>query len=59
MNRLGKKCGYHALTFGWLVDQLIRRIDPKHRSVARFFREEIAIPFGSILNFPSNLLMLK
>ncbi|VDN50644.1 unnamed protein product [Dracunculus medinensis] len=43
----GKKCGYHALTFGWLVDQLIRRIDPKHRSVARFFREEIAIPFDA------------
>lgn len=40
----GEKVAYHAITFGWIVDQLIRRIDPKHRSVSAFFREEIAIP---------------
>uniref|UniRef100_A0A914D8Z3 Beta-lactamase-related domain-containing protein n=1 Tax=Acrobeloides nanus TaxID=290746 RepID=A0A914D8Z3_9BILA len=38
----GTKSGYHALTYGWLVDQIIRRVDPKKRSVGQFFREEIA-----------------
>ncbi|KAK0395339.1 hypothetical protein QR680_001239 [Steinernema hermaphroditum] len=38
----GSKSGYHALTYGWLVDQLVRRIDPKHRSIGQFFREEVA-----------------
>uniref|UniRef100_A0A914WTT1 Beta-lactamase-related domain-containing protein n=1 Tax=Plectus sambesii TaxID=2011161 RepID=A0A914WTT1_9BILA len=40
----GTKSGYHALTYGWLVDQIVRRADPKHRSIGQFFREEIAIP---------------
>lgn len=35
---------YHAMTFGWLCGELIRRIDG--RSVGRFFREEIAGPLG-------------
>ncbi|XP_013378744.1 beta-lactamase domain-containing protein 2 [Lingula anatina] len=38
--------GYHALTFGWLVDQLVRRVDPNHRSVGQFFQDEVAKPFG-------------
>ncbi|CAG9529838.1 unnamed protein product [Cercopithifilaria johnstoni] len=41
---LGKEVGYHALTFGWLVDQLIRRVDLKKRSLSQFFKEEIAEP---------------
>ena len=40
---LGRPC-YHALTFGWLVDELIRRIDG--RSVGRYFHDEIAVPYG-------------
>ncbi|PAV72631.1 hypothetical protein WR25_21086 [Diploscapter pachys] len=40
----GTKVGYHALTYGWLLDQLVRRIDPEHRSIGTFFREEIAQP---------------
>jgi len=35
--------GYHALTFGWLVGELIRRVDG--RSVGEYFKEEIALPF--------------
>ncbi len=38
---VGDPC-YHALTFGWLCDELIRRIDG--RSVGRFFADEIAGP---------------
>ncbi|KJH47873.1 beta-lactamase [Dictyocaulus viviparus] len=42
----GTKSGYHAITFGWIVDQIIRRVDPLHRSVGQFFREEVAIKYG-------------
>ncbi|CAJ0573474.1 unnamed protein product, partial [Mesorhabditis spiculigera] len=38
----GTKHGYHALTYGWLVDQIVRRADPLHRGVGQYFREEIA-----------------
>lgn len=33
---------YHAITWGWLVDELVRRIDG--RTVSRFFAEEFAVP---------------
>ena len=39
----GTSQGYHALTFGWLVGELIRRVDG--RSVGEYFKEEIALPF--------------
>ncbi|VDK46639.1 unnamed protein product [Gongylonema pulchrum] len=47
----GQGVGYHAMTFGWLVDQLVRRIDPKKRSLAQFFKEEIAQPHGKSFTF--------
>ena len=40
----GSAHGYHALTYGWLVGEVIRRIDG--RSLGTFFREEIAEPLG-------------
>ena len=40
----GSSQGYHALTYGWLVGEIIRRVDG--RSVGRYFKEEIAQPFG-------------
>jgi CubicO group peptidase (beta-lactamase class C family) len=40
----GMKHGYHALTLGWYQSELIRRIDPQHRSLGAFFRDEIAAP---------------
>lgn len=33
---------YHALTFGWLCGELVRRVDG--RSVGRFFADEVARP---------------
>ena len=33
---------YHALTYGWLCGELVRRVDG--RSIGRFFAEEIATP---------------
>lgn len=38
----GTKSGYHAVTYGWLVDQIVRKVDPKKRSIGTFFREEVA-----------------
>ena len=35
---------YHALTIGWLIGALVRRIDG--RTVGRFFADEIARPLG-------------
>lgn len=40
----GTKHGYHALTFGWLVGEVVRRITGK--SVGTYVREEIAGPLG-------------
>jgi CubicO group peptidase (beta-lactamase class C family) len=40
----GTDTGYHALTFGWLVGEVVRRIDG--RSVGTFLRDEIARPLG-------------
>lgn len=33
---------YHALTYGWLCGELLRRVDG--RSIGRFFAEEVAAP---------------
>jgi CubicO group peptidase (beta-lactamase class C family) len=40
----GMKHGYHTLTLGWYQSELIRRIDPQHRSLGAFFRDEISGP---------------
>jgi len=40
----GTAHGYHAVTFGYLLGELIRRVDG--RSLAQFFAEEIAGPLG-------------
>jgi CubicO group peptidase (beta-lactamase class C family) len=40
----GTAHGYHALTYGWLVGELVRRVDG--RDIGRFVNEEIAGPLG-------------
>jgi CubicO group peptidase (beta-lactamase class C family) len=42
----GTRHGYHAITFGWLAGELVRRSDPAHRSLGTFLAEEIAGPLG-------------
>ncbi len=42
----GTRQGYHALTIGWYESELIRRVDPEHRSLGRFFADEVAAPLG-------------
>jgi CubicO group peptidase (beta-lactamase class C family) len=41
----GSKSGYHSITQGNLVGEVVRRVDG--RSVGRFFAEEIARPVGA------------
>lgn len=42
----GMRHGYHTFTLGWYQSELIRRIDPQHRSLGVFFQDEIADPLG-------------
>lgn len=42
----GRRHGYHTLTLGLYMQELIRRVDPAHRSLGRFFHDEIAVPLG-------------
>src|SRR5436309_4425915 len=41
----GTRHGYHALTYGYLVGEVIRRVSGS--SVGRFFRAEVAEPLGA------------
>jgi CubicO group peptidase (beta-lactamase class C family) len=40
----GTAHGYHALTYGWLVSEVVRRVDG--RSVARYLADEVVAPLG-------------
>ena len=42
----GTRQAYHALTLGFYEGELLRRIDPKRRSLGQFFQDEIASPLG-------------
>lgn len=41
----GSRCVYHALTYGHLAGEVLRRVDG--RSIGRFIAEEIAVPLGA------------
>jgi CubicO group peptidase (beta-lactamase class C family) len=43
---IGTGHGYHAVTYGFLAGELIRRVDPKHRTPGQFIAEEIVAPLG-------------
>jgi CubicO group peptidase (beta-lactamase class C family) len=42
----GTRQAYHALTLGFYEGELLRRVDPQHRSLGQFFENEIAAPLG-------------
>jgi CubicO group peptidase (beta-lactamase class C family) len=42
----GARQAYHAITLGFYQNELLRRIDPRHRSLGQFFQDEIASPLG-------------
>ena len=42
----GTRQAYHAITLGFYESELLRRIDPRRRSVGQLFQDEIATPLG-------------
>jgi len=40
----GTRQGYHAITLGFYEGELLRRVDPRHRTLGQFFQDEIATP---------------
>jgi CubicO group peptidase (beta-lactamase class C family) len=40
----GARVDYHALTLGYYESELLRRVDPKNRSIGQYFQDEIATP---------------
>jgi CubicO group peptidase (beta-lactamase class C family) len=42
----GERQAYHAVSLGFYEGELLRRLDPQHRSLGRFFHDEIATPLG-------------
>jgi CubicO group peptidase (beta-lactamase class C family) len=42
----GTRQAYHALTLGFYEGELMRRVDPSHRTLGRFFHDEIAARLG-------------
>jgi CubicO group peptidase (beta-lactamase class C family) len=42
----GRRQAYHAITLGFYEGELLRRVDPQHRSLGQFFQDEIATPLS-------------
>jgi hypothetical protein len=40
----GSKRVYHSITRGWIVNEILIRVDPKHRNMNQFIKDEIACP---------------
>ena len=37
---------YHALTRGWVINEIVRRVDPQGRTMGQILRQEIQEPMG-------------
>ena len=46
----GARRNYHALTRGWVVNELFRRVDPNQRTLGEYLRDDIAKPLGADIN---------
>ena len=42
----GARQAYHAITLGFYEAEILRRVDPNHRTLGTFFQDEIATPLG-------------
>src|SRR5687768_18262398 len=53
----GTRQAYHAITLGFYESELLRRVDPQHRSLGQFFEDEIASPLDLDLyiKLPNNI----
>ncbi len=43
----GTRQAYHAITLGFYEGELLRRVDPQHRTLGQFFHDEIASPLDT------------
>ena len=50
----GTGTGYHPVTYGWLVDGIVRGADPYRRTLQQFFKEEIADQFNLDISIGSS-----
>jgi CubicO group peptidase (beta-lactamase class C family) len=57
----GERQAYHAITLGFYEGEIIRRVDPAHRTLGRVFDDEIAKPLGIdvYLRVPASLPDLR
>jgi CubicO group peptidase (beta-lactamase class C family) len=53
----GTRQAYHAQTLGYYESELLRRVDPRHRSLGQFFHDEIASPLalGFYIRLPEEI----
>lgn len=42
----GERQAYHAITLGFYENELVRRIDPRHRTIGQVLHEDLAVPLG-------------
>lgn len=42
----GTRQAYHGITLGYYESELLRRVDPRHRTLGQYFQEELAGPLG-------------
>jgi CubicO group peptidase (beta-lactamase class C family) len=42
----GTRADYHAISLGYYESELLRRVDPKARSIGQYFQDEIATPLN-------------
>ena len=47
----GTRHGYHGISLGWYMGELMRRVDPDGRTLGRVFAEDVAAPLGLDLYF--------
>ncbi len=38
---------YHAVTRGWIVNEVFRRVDPAHRTIGEYLHEDVSGPLGA------------
>lgn len=53
----GARQAYHAITLGFYEGELVRRLDPAHRTLGRVFDEDLARPLGldAYLRVPASI----
>lgn len=47
--RVGERHGYHSLSIGLYENELVRRVDPAHRTIGQILREDVCEPLDAEL----------